>query len=96
MIALERAAATVGLMASLAVLVDIQTLTWLQQTTEPNYLGRVMSIPQFGALGLTPVSMALAGFAGADLPLMFAGFGGFVVVTAALLATVAHPTLRTV
>lgn len=83
---LERAAATVGLMATLAVYIDIQILTWLQQTTEPRYLGRVMSIMMFAALGLTPVSMALAGFVGAKLTLMFAGFGGFVILAAALLA----------
>lgn len=83
---LERAAASIGLMTALALYLDIQVLTWLQQTTEPQYLGRVMSILQFGALGLTPVSMALAGFMGANLPVMFAGFGGFVVVAAAALA----------
>ncbi len=90
--ALEPAAATIGLMAAMAVYLDVQILTWLQQTTEEGYLGRVMSILQFGALGLTPVSMALAGILGTDLPLMFGVFGAFLLVMTMVLAAVARHT----
>lgn len=82
---IERAALSIGLMVTLAVYLDIQVITWLQQSTSPKYLGRTMSILQFGALGTLPISMAIAGYVGTNLTIMFAGFGGFVVVAPLLL-----------
>ncbi|MFP4002905.1 MAG: MFS transporter [Alphaproteobacteria bacterium] len=91
-VTLERAAGTIGIMAAMGLYLDVQIITRLQQTTDRDYLGRVMSILQFGALGLTPISMALAGFLGTDLPFMFAAFGIFIIVMTAVLAFLARHT----
>jgi MFS family permease len=87
---LEHAAGVVAAMVAMAVYLDVQVLTWLQQTTEPDYLGRVMGILQFSALGLTPISMALAGLVGVNLTLTFVGFGGFILMSTAILAIVSR------
>lgn len=83
---LGTAAALIGAMTMMAAFVDIQAITWLQRSVDKAYLGRVVSVLQFGALGLTPVSMALAGYLGGDVAFMFAAFGaGMLIASAALL-----------
>jgi hypothetical protein len=40
---------------------NINLITWLQQKVAPEMTGRVMSLVMFAAIGLNPVSTALAG-----------------------------------
>ena len=40
---------------------NIMLITWLQQKVKPEMIGRVMSLVMFAAVGLNPVSTALAG-----------------------------------
>jgi predicted MFS family arabinose efflux permease len=40
---------------------NIMLITWLQQKVAPEMTGRVMSLVMFAAIGLNPVSTALAG-----------------------------------
>jgi hypothetical protein len=40
---------------------NINMITWLQQKVAPEMIGRVMSLVMFAAVGLNPVSTALAG-----------------------------------
>jgi len=91
---LERAALTLAVMTALAVYIDIQMLTWLQQVTAPEYLGRVISVVQLCAFGTLPVSMAIAGFLGTDLMLIFASFGITVIAATLLAGLSARKTLR--
>ena len=56
--------------------VNVMLMTWLQARTEPSLLGRVMSVVMFAAVGLTPLSYAVAGFvAEAHVTAMFVGSG---------------------
>jgi hypothetical protein len=40
---------------------NINLITWLQQKVAPEMTGRIMSLVMFAAIGLNPVSNALAG-----------------------------------
>jgi len=40
---------------------NINLITWLQQKVAPEMTGRVMSLVMFAAIGLNPISNALAG-----------------------------------
>ncbi len=40
---------------------NIMLITWLQQKVAPEMTGRIMSLVMFAAIGLNPVSAALAG-----------------------------------
>lgn len=40
---------------------NIMVITWLQQKVAPELMGRIMSLVMFAAIGLNPVSTALAG-----------------------------------
>jgi predicted MFS family arabinose efflux permease len=55
-------AATAGLVMGIANgYTNTMLITWLQQKVAPEMTGRVMSLVMFAAIGLNPVSMALAG-----------------------------------
>jgi hypothetical protein len=51
------------LMSGTAGFLNIQLIAWLQQRVEPALMGRVMSVLMFASVGLTPLSLALAGVA---------------------------------
>ncbi len=68
-------------LTAIAAYIDIQVLTWLQQSVSSEYLGRVMSILQLCAFGTMPIAMAIAGLLGRHLDLMLAGFGTFVLLS---------------
>lgn len=87
---LPSAMGVIAVLAALGAFVDVQSLTWIQKTTERAYLGRVMSILQFGALGIAPVSMALAGALGDDPKTMFGVFGAGLLIAAFLTARAAR------
>jgi len=55
-------AAAAGLLMGIANgYANIMLITWLQQKVVPEMIGRVMSLVMFAAIGLNPVSNALAG-----------------------------------
>jgi MFS family permease len=63
---LHRMAALVAvllLMGVAAAFLNVQLITWFQQRVEHAMMGRVMSVLMFSAVGLMPVSLALAGIA---------------------------------
>ncbi len=62
--------------------VNVQFSTWIQLRVERAILGRVMSVLMFSAVGLTPISYAVAGVvAHWSLPWLFAGAGAILLVT---------------
>jgi MFS family permease len=66
--------------------INVQLISWLQVRSAAEMRGRVMSLVMLGAVGLAPISYALAG-ATIDLgpvPLMF-GVAGAIVIVASLL-----------
>ena len=69
--------------------VNVLLITWLQGRTEPALLGRVMSVVMFAAVGLTPLSYAVAGLvAETHVTAMFVGSGALVLlVTGAVAAS---------
>ena len=71
-----QAAVLAGVMGAGGAVVNVMLITWLQARTEPSLLGRVMSVVMFAAVGLTPLSYAVAGFAAeAHVTAMFVGSG---------------------
>ena len=78
-----QAAVLAGVMGAGGAVVNVMLVTWLQSRTEPSLLGRVMSVVMFAAVGLTPLSYAVAGFvAEAHVTAMFIGSGTLVVLVA--------------
>lgn len=51
------------LMSGVAAFLTIQIITWLQERVESSLMGRVMSVLMFASVGLTPLSLAIAGIA---------------------------------
>lgn len=92
--------ATTALAATTAVVMGaangyrlILFVSWLQRRTPRAMLGRMMSLVMFAAVGLLPVSTALAGaLIDLDLTALFAGAGILLVVASVLGAT--HPAIR--
>jgi len=79
-------AAVLFLMSATAGFVNVQLLSWFQQRVDRPMLGRVMSVLMFAAIGLAPVSLAVAGLAIKwSLQGMFAG-AGLLVLTVATVA----------
>ena len=75
-------------MAAGAGFLNIQLVSWFQQRVDRAVLGRVMSVMMFAALGLMPVSLAVAGVAlNWSLPATFAGAGALMLVVTAFAAT---------
>ncbi|MGB6876901.1 MAG: hypothetical protein WBD87_12810, partial [Candidatus Acidiferrales bacterium] len=64
--------------------VNIQFSTWIQLRVERAMLGRVMSVLMFSAVGLIPISYAIAGVVAQwSLPVLFVGAGAILAATAA-------------
>ncbi|HEX4066121.1 MAG TPA: MFS transporter [Acidobacteriaceae bacterium] len=51
------------LMSGIVAFLNVQVIVWLQQRVERALIGRVMSVLMFASVGLTPLSLALAGVA---------------------------------
>jgi MFS family permease len=88
------AAKLVTIAALLAVMglgvgfVNVQFSAWVQMRVDRAILGRVMSVLMFSAVGLVPISYAVAGFlAQWSLPSVFFLFGGLLAATSALTVT---------
>ena len=68
-------------------LVQVHLASWFQARVDRKMLGRVMSVTTFGALGLIPISYALAGaLVQISLPLMFFTSGALVVAVSIIAA----------
>jgi len=85
-------AAVLAIMSAAAGFLNVHIVAWLQQRVERQYLGRAMSVVMFAAVGLQPLSLALAGIAvNFSVSLMFAGAATLMLIvtaTAALQAPV--------
>ncbi len=85
--------AAVPLGAGVGVL-QVSGMAWLQRRSDPDYLGRVMSLVMFAVMGLTPVSYAVAGaVAESGTAILFVGAGVAMVALAVL--TALSPAWRT-
>jgi MFS family permease len=85
--------AAVPLGAGVGVL-QVSGMAWLQRRSDPEYLGRVMSLVMFAVMGLTPVSYAVAGgVAEGGTAVLFLGAGVGMILLA--LATWLAPAWRT-
>ncbi len=77
-------ASLLAVMGSGVGFVNVQFSTWIQLRVERAMLGRVMSVLMFSAVGLIPISYAIAGVVAQwSLPVLFAGAGAILVVTSA-------------
>ncbi|GAB4534922.1 MAG: MFS transporter [Anaerolineae bacterium] len=85
------ASVVIGAMGLASGFVNVVFMAWLQRRTDPQMLGRVMSLVMLASLGLAPLSYALAG-ALADLhaTIMFVAAGAIVLV-ASLFAIASRP-----
>jgi hypothetical protein len=69
-------------------IVNVQFAAWMQMRVERALLGRVMSVMMFSAVGLVPVSYAVAGvLANWSRPYLFIIAGATLAVTSALALT---------
>jgi MFS family permease len=81
-------AALLALMGLGVGFVNVQFSAWIQSRVERALLGRVMSVLMFSAVGLVPVSYAIAGvLAHWSLAGLFVAAGSLLVATAALALT---------
>jgi len=72
-------------MALCAGLLNIQLVSWIQQRVERALLGRVMSVLMFAAVGLMPVSLAVAGVVIKwSVTGLFAGAGAMILVVSVM------------
>jgi MFS family permease len=88
------ACVVIALMALGTGFVNIGMMTWLQTSTEPAMIGRVMSLLMFAAAGLAPLSFAIAGaLIDINTTIMFASAGAIILLAAAI--SVSSRPLRT-
>ncbi|WYL98456.1 MAG: MFS transporter [Gloeotrichia echinulata CP02] len=60
----------------------VEGITWVQKQTQPELLGRVMSLVMFSSFGITPFSYAMAGLlANLSLTILFTTAGNALVLT---------------
>jgi MFS family permease len=72
------------IMGAAAGMVNIHISAWIMQRIDTAVRGRVASVLMLGSVGITPISLAIAGFLVAwSLKLMFLLAGGLMVLTAA-------------
>jgi MFS family permease len=74
---------------------NVSVISWLQERSDPDLLGRVMSLVMLGAVGLQPVSLAIAGvLVDAYATPMYLLAGGLILAAVAVaLIGGAHATL---
>lgn len=83
------------LMSGITAFLSIALIAWLQQRVDSKMMGRVMSVLMFASVGLTPLSLALAGFAlKISVPGTFFSAGAMVIAVTLLAAS--HPAVRTI
>ncbi len=83
------------LMSGTVAFLNIQLIAWLQQRVEHALMGRVMSVLMFASVGLTPLSLAIAGVAlKASVSGTFFGAGAMVLLVTLLAAS--HRAVRAI
>lgn len=83
------------LMSAIAAFLSIQILAWLQQRVESSLMGRVMSVLMFASVGLTPLSLAIAGVAlKVSLPGTFVAAGAMMLLVTLLAGS--HRAIRAI
>lgn len=78
-----------GLLMGVAIgYVNVVMISWMQKRTAPELLGRVMSLIMLASFGLGPISNLVAGaLVDVNLPLLFIGAGGALVILSLLALT---------
>ncbi|WP_414541451.1 MFS transporter [Nostoc sp. CCY0012] len=81
------ASITIAVLGFCSCIFTVVGITWIQKQTQPEMLGRVMSLGMFSAFGVAPVSFALAGFlVNLNLTIMFTVAGSIMLLTSLCLA----------
>ncbi|MEH1964882.1 MFS transporter [Nostoc sp.] len=87
------ASITIAMLGFCSCIFTVVGITWIQKQTQPEMLGRVMSLGMFSAFGVAPISFALAGFlVNLNLTIMFTIAGSIMLITSLCLA--ANPSVR--
>jgi MFS family permease len=80
-------------MGAAAGYLGVLFITWLQLRTPREMIGRMMGLMNFASVGLTPLSLALAGLlVGAEPAALFIGAGSL--ITLVVLVAALHPAVR--
>ncbi|MGJ5674590.1 MAG: MFS transporter [Nostochopsis sp.] len=87
------ASITIAVLGFCSCLFTVVGITWIQKQTQPEMLGRVMSLGMFSAFGVAPLSFALAGIlVNLNLTILFTVAGSIMLITSLSLA--ANPSVR--
>ncbi|BAY91384.1 MULTISPECIES: MFS transporter [unclassified Tolypothrix] len=87
------ASMTIAVLGFCSCIFTVVGITWIQKQTQPEMLGRVMSLGMFSAFGIAPISFALAGIlVNLNLTIMFTVAGSIMLITSLCLA--ANPSVR--
>ncbi|WP_414548809.1 MFS transporter [Anabaena sp. CCY 0017] len=87
------ASITIAVLGFCSCIFTVVGITWIQKQTQPEMLGRVMSLGMFSAFGVAPISFALAGIlVNLNLTIMFTVAGSIMLITSLSLA--ANPSVR--
>jgi MFS family permease len=81
------ASITIAVLGFCSCIFTVVGITWIQKQTQPEMLGRVMSLGMFSAFGVAPISFALAGIlVNLNLTIMFTVAGSIMLITSLALA----------
>ncbi|MBL1198895.1 MAG: MFS transporter [Nostoc sp. GBBB01] len=81
------ASMTIAVLGFCSCIFTVVGITWIQKQTQPEMLGRVMSLGMFSAFGVAPISFALAGIlVNLNLTIMFTVAGSIMLITSLALA----------
>ncbi len=81
------ASITIAVLGFCSCIFTVVGITWIQKQTQPEMLGRVMSLGMFSAFGVAPISFALAGIlVNLNLTIMFTVAGSIMLITSLCLA----------
>ncbi|BAZ70236.1 hypothetical protein NIES4106_50270 [Fischerella sp. NIES-4106] len=87
------ASITIAVLGFCSCIFTVVGITWIQKQTQPEMLGRVMSLGMFSAFGIAPLSFAIAGIlVNLNLTIMFTVAGSIMLITS--LALAANPSVR--
>lgn len=81
------ASITIAMLGFCSCIFTVVGITWIQKQTQPEMLGRVMSLGMFSAFGIAPISFALAGIlVNLNLTIMFTVAGSIMLIMSISLA----------
>ena len=87
------ASITIAVLGLCSGLITVVGITWVQKQTQPEMLGRVISLVMFCSFGVAPLSFALAGvLVNLNLTILFTVAGSIMLITS--LALAANPSMR--